>query len=146
MKISRKFIILPILAIIIIALTYFIFKSYQHSGGANPLDEAMKYKQDYSILYISGTTNDNIQIEEYFIVNSDEKVVEERKILIGYTDESLNSQYNALKNFDNKSIYNVKINGKSLIYSSTVFNGKTIDQVIETFTSGNYKNLIIKEI
>lgn len=150
MKNLKRVIILIVLCAIVICIGSYVSTRNiipsNSKANTNPLDEKLNKKKEYSIVYISVKNHANCIIEEYFIVDTEHKVVQETKVITGYNSDELNSSFNALKDGVGGSVYNAKIQDKSLIYSTVVYNGDNINEVIESFKSSTYTNLIIKEL
>jgi len=150
MKSIKRGIILFVLCAIVICIGLYIFTRNlipsNSQTNINPLDEKINNKKEYSIVYISGKNHANCTIEEYFIVDTEQKVVQETKVITGYNMDELISSFNALKDGVGGSVYNAKIQDKSLVYSTVVYNGENINEVIDSFKNSTYTNLLIREL
>lgn len=118
--------------------------TYDMKNTVNPLNDIIKNKKNYQILYISCNTSNDLFMEHYFIV-LDNKVVHERISIKGYSQEEME---NLSKNINNNQndIYDAKINGDLIIYSQVGNITRNVNEVINSFNNGSYTNVNIKQI
>jgi uncharacterized alpha/beta hydrolase family protein len=145
MKNQKILIFIFCIIIILIILIPILLNQYYTYNNPNSLDKAIENKKEYGIVYLSGNI-DNVITEEYLIVDSNQKIIQETKILTGHSDAELNTIYKELKQNGGPVIYNVRIKNKSLIYNTVMLNGKNINEYIDIFKKSVYQNKIIKEI
>lgn len=136
--------IVIILVIVLVLVGVFLGLNYYFTRSGSQLSDDLKDQKHYKILSMTANKG-SLEVEYYFILNNENKVIQTRIVEIGYTEDELNKAYNnslALEavNFDAKK------DGNQLIYSTTLYNGKTADEIKTQYqNNSNYKNVIIKE-
>lgn len=139
---KKAIIVLVIIFTVIIGL---ILLAKYIARNPNPISKDLKNQKNYSIVYIHADAG-NISIEDYLIVNNDKKVIDTREILIGYNSDELNQKYNSY-NTSSPVYYNVQIRENRLIYSTTIYNGRSSDDIVKLYKeNSNYSNVKVNEI
>lgn len=130
-----------ILIVIIVALCVFWgLNSYFHRDSVKE-PTGLSDQKHYKILYMSATKN-SLNLEYFFILDSNEKVIETRISETGSPDK-IAEEANLISKFTNIDFDLVQTN-QSFIYSTTSFNDKTIDEVKSNFN--DVKESVIKNI
>ncbi|MCX8074876.1 MAG: hypothetical protein N2749_04740 [Clostridia bacterium] len=141
---NKKTIISIIVIFLLIIIGIISLNQYKLQQNSGSIFKASKEHKNYKIVCLSGNI-DNLTLEKYFIIDSNRKVVEERRITAGYTDEELKYLYNQINVNDDLFSFNAEIKGKSIVYSSIVLRDQNIDKIIEGFKL-TYTNVTVKEI
>lgn len=137
---SSKILTVILVMIAIIVVGFFALNYYFTRSGIK-MPEGWNDQRYYRILYMSATKN-TLDVKYYFILDKDGKVIETRILETGNIDE-LVTEANFISKFTPIN-YDVEQKDNSFVYSTTVFNGKTTDEVKSSFN--NVEDSIIKNI
>ena len=144
MKINKKFfIMLIIIFVFILICVYGIYKYVIKKE--DPTTKRLLDKKGYSIVYLYCEHNGK-DISDYLIVDSNKNIIDTRESITGYSDEELKNVYDTYEKMPLHLYYNVEIRDKTMVYNTSMNNGRNIDTFISEYNKNDYKIKIVKVI
>lgn len=143
MKLRKNIFFILLIILVVLIITYVLVTINKKETSNNdiiPLNE----RKNYKVVSLHGE-KDQLIYDDYYIVDyTTNIVIEQRRMVTGYTDDVIKSLYNTI--LTNTSFgYNPKIIDKTLIYSTILPKNQNINDII-TFFKLNFTNINIKEI
>lgn len=131
---------LVILIAIVIVLTVVLYINFNKHTFSEEIIKDFSKQKGYNIVKVSKSNSDFFR-EEFFIFSENGMILDTRIIEKWNDIETFNDRYNSLSNLS-LLIYNTEKSVDSIIYNTTINNGKNIEEIIAIKEKDNGNTII----